>query len=76
MEFTRRTALTSLALSLAGSAAAAPASNREPRPYPGPKTITHRSVSANALTMHIAEQGHGPLVLLGNLCAGSHAEAG
>lgn len=64
MEFTRRTALTSLALSLAGSVAAAPASNRESPPYPGPKTITHRRVSANGLTMHIAEQGHGPLVLL------------
>src|SRR6201987_2925780 len=64
MEFTRRTALTSLGLSLVGSVAAAPASNRESPQHPGPKTITHRRVSANGLTTRIAEQGHGPLVLL------------
>jgi pimeloyl-ACP methyl ester carboxylesterase len=32
--------------------------------YPGPQSIDHRVIDANGLKVHIAEQGHGPLILL------------
>lgn len=64
MQLSRRDALLSLAAGVAVSTQPAAAGKPTSASYPGPRTIAHRTLSANGIDIHIAEQGEGLLVLL------------
>ena len=64
MDLSRREILASLAVGLGTTAAYGAPTKSSASEYPGPRTIGHRKITANGISIHIPEQGHGPLVIL------------
>jgi pimeloyl-ACP methyl ester carboxylesterase len=64
MDISRREILASLAVGIAATSAHGSPTRSAATDYPGPRAINHRKVTANGISMHIAEQGRGPLLIL------------